>query len=254
MGGAGAGGPRPHRRRAPCRPDHRHAERRQPGDVGVLHRLHRPDRRRLGRQAGGGRQLGDHLHERRRHPQQPGRATGSQVPAAVRGACAAPRFLRPRDGGAAGSGSRTWSGRAPRSPSTPRSTACTAAPGGWPAAATRWAIRWRCAATAPGARISPTPRCSPPGSGAGEAFALRSGGGGGFGPALERPVEEVAHDVRQGYVTPGAAFRDYGVVCDTATLAVDVEASERNPRRQGDPHPGRRPARRADRPLRQFAR
>ena len=54
-----------------------------------------------------------------------------------------------------------------------------------------------------------------------------SGGGGGFGPALERPVEEVAHDVRQGYVTPGAAFRDYGVVCDAATLAVDVEASER---------------------------
>ena len=62
---------------------------------------------------------------------------------------------------------------------------------------------------------------------AGEAFALRSGGGGGFGPPLERPIEAVAHDLRQGYVTPEAAFRDYGVVCDAATLAVDTEASER---------------------------
>ena len=61
----------------------------------------------------------------------------------------------------------------------------------------------------------------------GEAFALRSGGGGGFGPPLERSIEAVAHDVRQGYVTPEAAFRDYGVVCDAATLAVDVEASEK---------------------------
>ncbi len=63
--------------------------------------------------------------------------------------------------------------------------------------------------------------------GPGEGFALRSGGGGGFGPPLERPIEAVAHDVRQGYVTPEAAFRDYGVVCDAATLAVDVEASQR---------------------------
>ena len=62
--------------------------------------------------------------------------------------------------------------------------------------------------------------------GPGEAFALRSGGGGGFGPALERPIEAVAHDVRQGYVTPEAAFRDYGVVCDAGTLVVDMEASE----------------------------
>ena len=63
--------------------------------------------------------------------------------------------------------------------------------------------------------------------GPGEAFALRSGGGGGFGPPLERPIDDVAHDIRQGYVSPEAAFRDYGVVCDAATLAVDVEASER---------------------------
>ena len=46
-----------------------------------------------------------------------------------------------------------------RSPSTPRSTACIARPGDLPGAAMRWAIPWRCAGTAPGARISPTPRC-----------------------------------------------------------------------------------------------
>ncbi|MCY4547913.1 MAG: hydantoinase B/oxoprolinase family protein [Defluviicoccus sp.] len=63
--------------------------------------------------------------------------------------------------------------------------------------------------------------------GAGEAFALRSGGGGGFGPPVERSIEAVARDLRQGYITPEAAFRDYGVVCDAQTLAVDMEASER---------------------------
>ncbi len=61
--------------------------------------------------------------------------------------------------------------------------------------------------------------------GPGDAFSFRSGGGGGFGAPLERPIEAVANDVRQGYVSPGAALRDYGVVCDPQTLAVDAEAS-----------------------------
>jgi N-methylhydantoinase B len=61
----------------------------------------------------------------------------------------------------------------------------------------------------------------------GDAFALRSGGGGGFGPPAERPVAKVAHDLAQGYVTPPAAERDYGVVCDPKTLAVDPAATER---------------------------
>ena len=61
----------------------------------------------------------------------------------------------------------------------------------------------------------------------GDAIALRSGGGGGFGSPLERPVERVRHDVRQGYVTPEAAARDYGVVCDLETLTVDEEATEK---------------------------
>jgi N-methylhydantoinase B len=62
---------------------------------------------------------------------------------------------------------------------------------------------------------------------AGDAFALRSGGGGGFGSPLERPIAEVARDLSQGYITPDAAERDYGIVCDRASLKVDVAASER---------------------------
>jgi len=45
----------------------------------------------------------------------------------------------------------------------------------------------------------------------GDAFTVRSGGGGGFGPPHERDPERVAGDVRQGYVTPQAARALYGV-------------------------------------------
>jgi 5-oxoprolinase (ATP-hydrolysing) len=37
-------------------------------------------------------------------------------------------------------------------------------------------------------------------------------GGSGFGSALERPVEAVARDLADGFVTPEGAVRDYGVV------------------------------------------
>ncbi len=62
---------------------------------------------------------------------------------------------------------------------------------------------------------------------AGDAFALRSGGGGGFGSPLERPIEAVARDVRQGYVSVEAALRDYGVPCDPAALEPDAAAAAR---------------------------
>src|SRR3989440_410559 len=39
----------------------------------------------------------------------------------------------------------------------------------------------------------------------GDAFKIRSGGGGGYGSPLERPVEQVREDVRQGYVTVKSA-------------------------------------------------
>src|ERR1700733_1381585 len=40
---------------------------------------------------------------------------------------------------------------------------------------------------------------------AGDAFRIRSGGGGGYGEPFERPAERVAEDVRQGYVSLAAA-------------------------------------------------
>ncbi len=61
----------------------------------------------------------------------------------------------------------------------------------------------------------------------GDAYLLRSGGGGGYGPAWERPAEKVAEDVRQGYVTPEAAADSYGVVIDPKSFAVDKAATDK---------------------------
>jgi N-methylhydantoinase B len=54
----------------------------------------------------------------------------------------------------------------------------------------------------------------------GEAAELVTGTGGGWGNPLERPVEQVVEDVRDGYVTVDQAARDYGVVLDPVTLDV----------------------------------
>jgi N-methylhydantoinase B len=61
----------------------------------------------------------------------------------------------------------------------------------------------------------------------GDAYRISSGGGGGYGRAFERPPEEVAEDVRQGYVSPVAAAERYGVVVDPHTFAVDRAATEK---------------------------
>src|SRR6185312_11181748 len=62
----------------------------------------------------------------------------------------------------------------------------------------------------------------------GDAYILRSGGGGGFGSPLERDPERVENDVRQGYVTPEAAEAQYGVVpgdkAATAALRARMKA------------------------------
>jgi N-methylhydantoinase B len=60
----------------------------------------------------------------------------------------------------------------------------------------------------------------------GDAFKIRSGGGGGYGSPLERPIEQVQSDVRQGYVTVKSAAELYGVVLDAQTLEIDVAATE----------------------------
>jgi len=60
-----------------------------------------------------------------------------------------------------------------------------------------------------------------------DAFLIRGGGGGGYGNPLERAIEEVEDDVRQGYVSVKAAAELYGVVIDPDTLAADRKTTER---------------------------
>ncbi len=61
----------------------------------------------------------------------------------------------------------------------------------------------------------------------GDAFRVRSGGGGGYGSPLERPVALVQEDVRQGYVSVQAAAEQYGVIIDAETYEVDAAATEK---------------------------
>jgi N-methylhydantoinase B len=54
-------------------------------------------------------------------------------------------------------------------------------------------------------------------------ISLQPGGGGGFGDPLDRDPERVREDVVNGYVSLEGAARDYGVVLDAGTPAVDQE-------------------------------
>jgi N-methylhydantoinase B len=51
---------------------------------------------------------------------------------------------------------------------------------------------------------------------AGDRVRMCTGGGGGYGPPTERPVELVERDVIRGFVSPESAHDDYGVVIDAA--------------------------------------
>jgi N-methylhydantoinase B len=59
----------------------------------------------------------------------------------------------------------------------------------------------------------------------GATVEMLSAGGGGRGPAYEREIARVVEDVFQGYVTVEGARRDYGVVIDPKTNAVDKDAT-----------------------------
>jgi N-methylhydantoinase B len=54
----------------------------------------------------------------------------------------------------------------------------------------------------------------------GEVARLVTGTGGGWGDPLERPMEAVVEDVRDGFVTLEQAERDYGIVVDPRTFEV----------------------------------
>ena len=61
----------------------------------------------------------------------------------------------------------------------------------------------------------------------GERAANMNPGGGGYGSAFERPIENVVDDVRNGLVSIDGAREDYGVVInDPETLDVDIKATE----------------------------
>lgn len=60
----------------------------------------------------------------------------------------------------------------------------------------------------------------------GDAYILRSGGGGGFGSPLDRDLNALANDLHQGYVSKEAAVRDYGAVFRAGGIDLDVEATE----------------------------
>jgi N-methylhydantoinase B len=60
---------------------------------------------------------------------------------------------------------------------------------------------------------------------AGATVELLSAGGGGRNPPTQRRVERVLEDVRQGYVSVQGAQRDYGVVIDAQTIAIDEKAT-----------------------------
>ena len=62
---------------------------------------------------------------------------------------------------------------------------------------------------------------------AGDVLVNNTGGGGGYGNPFDRDPDAVARDVRNGFVSPTAARRDYGVVIDPTTHTVDTAATAR---------------------------
>jgi len=61
----------------------------------------------------------------------------------------------------------------------------------------------------------------------GDAYILRSGGGGGYGSPLERDLASLQNDVRQGYVGKDAAEKNYGAVFKPGTIELDTAATEK---------------------------
>lgn len=62
----------------------------------------------------------------------------------------------------------------------------------------------------------------------GERAANKNPGGGGFGNPVERPVDKVVWDIKNGLVSIKGAKEDYGVVVtDEETLHVDLKATEK---------------------------
>ena len=61
---------------------------------------------------------------------------------------------------------------------------------------------------------------------AGDAYILRSGGGGGYGSPLDRDVATLERDVRSGYVSKEAAEKSYGAMFLADSLTIDTVATQ----------------------------
>lgn len=59
---------------------------------------------------------------------------------------------------------------------------------------------------------------------AGDVLVNQTGGGGGYGDPCRRDPAAVANDVRNGFVSRGAAERDYGVVVGS-NFSIDEAAT-----------------------------
>ena len=59
----------------------------------------------------------------------------------------------------------------------------------------------------------------------GDVIKMVTGGGGGYGNPIERPVEEVLSEVIADYITPDQARDAYGVV--VKGKEIDQEATDR---------------------------
>jgi len=60
-----------------------------------------------------------------------------------------------------------------------------------------------------------------------DVASIETHGGGGYGDPFQRDPKAVLEDVRNGYVSPEAAQRDYGVVVHTANWTIDSKATAR---------------------------
>ena len=59
-----------------------------------------------------------------------------------------------------------------------------------------------------------------------EVVSFQTGGGGGYGPPLERDPEKVLFDVINGYVSLKKAREEYGVVIDEDKMKIDIKATK----------------------------
>ena len=64
----------------------------------------------------------------------------------------------------------------------------------------------------------------------GDVLLIETGGGGGHGHPFDRPAEQVAQDIRDGFVSVEAARREYGVVVRDGMLDEAATGARRTAR------------------------